>query len=70
VLSRDPAYIERFADAGFQSGMYADPTPRPPLRHEGLFSLWMSKLMAAYGVPGSELPEYLPNGIGLAGLNR
>jgi hypothetical protein len=70
MLSRDPAFIESFADAGFQPGMYAKPNVAAPLRHEGLFSLWVSKLTAAYGVPGSPNVPVYPKGIRLSTIHR
>ncbi|MET0385614.1 MAG: hypothetical protein ABW321_06630 [Polyangiales bacterium] len=70
VLARDPAFVERFAEQGFQPGMYADPQRGPSLRHEGFFSLWVSKLMAAYGAPDAPPVQHLPHGLGLSGLNR
>jgi hypothetical protein len=69
VLSRDPAFVERFAAFGFQPGMFADPELHPPLAHEGLFSLLVSQLTAAYGDPDAAPIPYLPDGIGLSGLN-
>jgi hypothetical protein len=62
--------VESFADAGFQPGLFAEPGLRPALQHEGLFSLWVSKLAAAYAEPGSRAAPYFPDGVGLAGLNR
>jgi hypothetical protein len=70
VLSRDAAFIERFAQVGFQPGLYADPKLRPALKHEGLFSLWVSKLSAAYGAADAPAGQYYPHGIRLSGLNR
>ena len=70
ILSRDPTFIARFRDQGFQPGLYARPGITPPLQHEGLFSLWVSQLAAAYGKPGANAASYYPDGIGLAGLNR
>lgn len=70
MLSRDPAFIESLADAGFQPGMYAKPHVVKPLWHEGLFSLWVSKLTARYGVPGSPKVPVYPKGIRLSTLNR
>ncbi len=66
VISRDPALVKRFLDAGFQPGMLADPHQRPPFKHEGLFSLMVSQLAALYG---NQAVPYFPDGIGLSGLN-
>ena len=70
VLSRDGEFVERFADVGFQPGLYAHPRLHPALKHEGLYSLWVSRLTAAYGVAGATPGRYYPHGIRLAGLNR
>ena len=70
VLSRDAAFVERFADAGFQPGLFAEPGKAPALQHEGLFSLWVKKLAEAYGTPETrDRATWFPDGIGLAGLN-
>lgn len=61
VLSRDAELVDRFADAGLEPGLYAEPGRKPPLKHEGLFSLLAAKLAGA--------PRY-PDGIGLSGLRR
>jgi hypothetical protein len=70
ILSRDAAFVASFADVGCQPGLFADPTLHPPLQHEALFSLWVSKLAARYAEPGSAgNARYFPDGIGLSGLN-
>jgi hypothetical protein len=70
IVSRDRAFVESFADAGFQPGIYAAPHLHPPLYHEGLFSLWVSKLTAAYGAPGSPAVPVYPRGIRLSTIKR
>jgi len=70
ILSRDKAFVDSFAEDGFQPGMYAKPGLTPTLWHEGLFSLWVSKLTAAYGAPGSPKVPVYPRGIRLSTLNR
>jgi hypothetical protein len=70
MLSRDPAFIESLADAGFQPGLYAKAHVAKPLWHEGLFSLWVSKLTARYGVPGSPKVPVYPKGIRLSTISR
>jgi hypothetical protein len=62
VLSKDAAFVERFSDVGFSPGLFAEPAPRAPLFHEGLFSLIVTQL--------AERGTYFPNGIGLGGLMR
>jgi hypothetical protein len=71
VISRDPTFVERFAQTGFQPGLYAEPGRTPVLQHEGLFSLLVKKLAEAYGTSATKgLAQYFPGGIGLAGLNQ
>jgi hypothetical protein len=70
MLSRDPAFLDSLADSGFQAGMYAKPNLVKPLWHEGLFSLWVSKLAAAYGAPGTPQVPVYPRGIRLSNLSR
>jgi hypothetical protein len=70
VLARDAAFAERFAKLGFERGMFAQPHVVTPLNHAGLYSLMVSQLAAAYGAEGSPAATYVPEGIGLTGLNR
>lgn len=70
VISRDGALVERFAERGFQPGLYAEPGRTPPLVHEALFSLLVTELAGAYGTPETKgLAKYFPNGITVGGLN-
>ena len=69
VLSRDAGFVSSFDDVGCQPGLFADPTLHPALQHEGLYSLWVSKLSARYGTEGATPAKYYPDGIGLSGLN-
>jgi len=70
VLSRDAAFVERFAEQGFEPGLYVKPGSHPALSHAGLFSLLVSKLAAAYGAAGSREATYYPRGIRLSTLSR
>ena len=71
ILSKDPAFVQRFAGLGFQPGLYAEPGRTPPLQHEALFSLLVSKLAEAYGTSDTRtFARYFPEGISLAGLNQ
>jgi hypothetical protein len=70
VLGSDPAFVARFAPEGFEPGLYAEPGRRPPLVHEGLFSLVVTKLAESYGSAATRAnARYFPDGISLAGLN-
>jgi hypothetical protein len=69
IIARDPSFVDRFADVGFQPGMYAE--PGRALQHEGLFTLLVKKLADAYGTAETrDLARYFPDGISLAGLNQ
>lgn len=70
VISRDPAFIARFAERGFQPGLYAEPKRGQTLVHEALFSLFVTELAGAYGTPETKgLAKYFPAGISVGGLN-
>jgi hypothetical protein len=70
VISQDAALVERFRSRGFQSGMYAKPENAKLLQHAGLFSLFVSEMVDAYGVAGAPKLQYYPRGLPLAALNR
>jgi hypothetical protein len=71
ILSKDPAFVASFAQVGAQRGLSADPTLHPPLQHEGLFSLLVSRLAALYGDEQSQgRATWSPDGAELSGLNR
>ncbi|HKU39108.1 MAG TPA: hypothetical protein VJR89_13195 [Polyangiales bacterium] len=70
MLSRDRRFVDSFTSYGFQPGLLPDPPAHPTHWHEGLFSLWVSRLMAAYGEPGSPSVPYYPRGIRLSTLSR
>jgi hypothetical protein len=63
LIARDQVLVDRFADVGFETGLYARPDVHAPLRHEGIFSLLVSKMT---GDPA----RYLPRGIAPSGLRR
>jgi len=70
VFSKDGAFIDTFADVGFDPGLYTEPGHHPPLTHEGLFSLFVTKLATSYATPETKwLASYFPEGISLRGLN-
>jgi hypothetical protein len=70
VISRDPKLVDLFADVGLTPGLYAEPAVRPPLKHEGLYSLLVSKLTSVDRAPGTVPPPYFPSGIPLSGIRR
>ena len=70
VLSRDPRLVELFADQGLSPGLYTEPGKIAPLKHEGLYSLIVSKLTSLDRPPGAVAPAYFPSGIPQSGLRR
>lgn len=68
ILSRDPAFVQRFADYGFQPGLWLD-EPQATVRHEGLYSLLVRELVRHYAAPGTPLPPYRPTGLAGDGYN-
>lgn len=63
VLSRDPALLLDFREAGFTDGMTLEPEAFTPLDHEGLFSLLVRTLVRCCGEEGTPPPELLRSGI-------
>jgi hypothetical protein len=61
VIARDPALLDRFADVGLSPGLYTPPGGQTPLKHEGIYSLLVSRLTGA---------PYFPAGISASGLRR
>ncbi len=64
IISRDAAFVRAFADYGFGDGLTVQDVA-PVMRHEGLYSLLMRTLLAAYGQGNKVLPPFLPNGIAM-----
>ena len=62
IISKNSALIRHFRDYGFREGMVADISGQP-IHHAGFYSMLVRALARAYGVPGSALPEYLPEGL-------
>jgi hypothetical protein len=68
VLSRDGAFVQRFAARGFTEGLFAEPGTGG-LMHEGLFSLLVTELVGEYGARGhAARVRYLPEGVGVSTL--
>ena len=63
IISRDTSFLASLTDYGFHPGMEADTTLPAPLRHQGLYSLFMREMMNHYGEENQALPVYLPKGI-------
>jgi hypothetical protein len=63
LIARDATLVDRFADVGLVPGLYAPPGARPPLRHEGLYSLLIAKLAECSDC-------YVPEGIAPSALRR
>lgn len=68
VIARDEAFVRRFEARGFTEGLFAEPWTGG-LKHEGLFSLFVTELVGAYGATGHEARvRYLPDGVGVSTL--
>lgn len=67
MLSRDEGFVDSLEEYGFQKGMYALPGKGGHLWHEGLFSIWVSKMVERYGE--GKVPVY-PRGIRMSTLRR
>ena len=68
VLARDEAFVRRFEARGFTQGLFAEPFTGG-LMHEGLFSLFVTEFVGAYGATGQEARvRYIPEGLGVSTL--
>jgi hypothetical protein len=68
VISRNRAFVERFAAYGFTPGIFAEPGTGG-LKHEGLQSLFIHEIVGEYGGPDEQrFTQYYPQGLGLGGL--
>ena len=64
IISKDEAFLENFAEYGFEAGLRVD-NPSPAIRHEGFYSLFMRILLEHYGHGAGKLPPYYPDGVQL-----
>lgn len=62
IVSKDAAFVDAFSEYGFISGLSVTDL-EPPLRHEGLYSMFMRVLLGRYGAGKLVQPAYLPEGI-------
>lgn len=68
VISRNAAFVDRFAKWGFVPGLVAEPGTGG-LRHEGLQSLFIHEFVGEFGgLTEQRFTKYEPVGIGLGGL--
>jgi hypothetical protein len=61
IISQDIDFLESFHEYGFVDGLILE-NLESAIRHEGLYSLFVRKLIAQYGKSPWKLPPYLPNG--------
>ena len=61
IISKNPNFIKAFDQYGFEQGLLAN-LDINPIRHEGVYSMFMKALFEQYGNRAT-LPEYLPNGL-------
>ena len=62
IISRNKDFTRTFTQFGFREGMKAD-EKAVPIRHEGIYSMFMREFVRFYGTDHSPLPEYRPEGI-------
>jgi phosphoglycerol transferase MdoB-like AlkP superfamily enzyme len=62
IVAKNPAFLAAFGDYGFTSGLAVD-MRKPPLRHEGMYSLLMLELFSHYGSGQVAVPGYWPDGV-------
>ena len=62
IISRNKEFTKAFMQFGFREGMKAD-EKAIPIRHEGIYSMFMREFVRFYGTDHSQLPEYRPYGI-------
>jgi hypothetical protein len=62
IISRNKEFTKTFIEFGFREGMKAD-EKAIPVRHEGIYSMFMHEFVRIYGTYQSRLPEYRPYGI-------
>ncbi len=62
IISRNKDFTGAFMQFGFREGMKAD-EKAIPIRHEGIYSMFMREFVRFYGTDHSPLPEYRPYGI-------
>jgi hypothetical protein len=62
IISCNKEFTKTFMQFGFREGMKAD-EKAIPIRHEGIYSMFMQEFVRFYGKDHSQLPEYRPYGI-------
>jgi hypothetical protein len=62
IISRNKEFTGAFTQFGFREGMKAD-EKAIPVRHEGIYSMFMREFVRFYGNDHSQLPDYKPYGI-------
>jgi hypothetical protein len=62
IICRNKEFISSFMQFGFREGMIAD-EKAVPIRHEGIYSMFMREFVRFYGTDHSQLPAYRPFGI-------
>jgi hypothetical protein len=67
IISRNREFIREFTQYGFNEGMRANILAKP-VHHEGIYSLFMHEFVKFYGISGSKLPVYRPNGLTASGV--
>jgi hypothetical protein len=62
IISRDSLFLSGFKNYGFSTGMLVSGNQNP-LRHEGIYSMFMHEFIKNFGADTTQLPVYRPEGI-------
>ncbi|MDW3193647.1 MAG: sulfatase-like hydrolase/transferase [Cytophagales bacterium] len=60
VISKDQGFIQGFDAYGFQDSLE---NLTCPIKHEGIYSMFIREIMRAYGKPGKDIPPYEKDGV-------
>jgi hypothetical protein len=62
IICRNSRFTDAFRRYGFQEGLKPDLIIKP-IRHEGIYSMFIREFVRSYGAGNSTLPEYRPYGL-------
>lgn len=62
IISKNKAFIEALESYDFSNGLLADKL-KVPIRHEGVYSMFMRELFQHYGADINTLPDYMSEGL-------
>ena len=62
IIGKNKDWTDQFQDYGFCPGLLADKAQKP-MRHEGVYSMFMRELLRICGEENTDLPPFRPEGI-------